>query len=782
MTKRWLKAAVFSIAAFATFGAGATVESSTNEPDPVYTNRLVDSHNPYLLLHAHNPVDWYPWGEEAFERARAEGKPIFLSVGYSTCYWCHVAERELYSDPEIAALMNEWFVNVKVDREQRPDVDRLYMLARQLISGDGGWPNNVFMTPDLEPFFAGSYFPPVDTPGRGPAFPRVLKAVHETWTADPEKVRTQARRVSSVIRQIKTRVNATADSALEPSAALAAVAESLMTRYDGRHAGFRSNVGGAKFPQSPSLNALLTHAVVTGNPISTEATTRTLYAMANGGIHDHLAGGFHRYSTDPDWSIPHFEKMLYDNAQLLEIYATAFETTADPYLGHITRRTADFIVERLSDAKGGFYTAIDAEVEGVEGESYLWTDEELDQVLGPAGRAKLTGLYEFRPMPHGMAVTGDGGVLRIRRDKSNGISPAALVARIEELDRARKLLLEQRDRRPQPRRDEKLLVDLNGLAIKSMVAAARSLSDNRYLEVAERAATRLWEQAYDPSTGELYHELVEDRAQTSGYLSDYASLAIGFHALSESPLAASDVWRGHAETLARHAVERFERIDGSYVTTPYGTELPITVPDMGDDDFPSGTSAMFELLLRLDASASTNAAWIPAARERATRRLSGRLADAPASWPVSVVALNRWGRAEEIVTTDAPLGVINTSAGRVRISSHFEPGDDGNRVVVHVEIESGYHVNANPASFDYLIPTTVRLQGVSARSVDYPSSVEFSPRFTPEVLQVYEGTPEIVIHLGPVERPPFSGTAHVQACNDEVCLPPSIVEFEVPAE
>ncbi len=295
-----------------------------------YTNKLIDSNDPYLLLHAHNPVDWYPWGPEAFAKARKENKPIFISIGYSTCYWCHVAERTIYSNPDIAKLMNQWFINVKVDSEQRPDLDRIYMLARQIMTGQGGWPNNLFLTPDLKPFYAGSYFPPKDDPRAGPGFPTILASINQGWTSDRAQVLSVAENVMTAMRRVQSAMTTNVSAPIDPGAWMAKARDSLLPHFDPQYGGLGDR-SRTKFPNTPRLALLLSDYQINRTPGSLSAVLGTLDAIAFGGIHDHLAGGFHRYSTEATWSVPHFEKMLYDNAQLLRLYTAAFQITGKPF-------------------------------------------------------------------------------------------------------------------------------------------------------------------------------------------------------------------------------------------------------------------------------------------------------------------------------------------------------------------------------------------------------------------------------------------------------------------
>src|SRR5882672_10708556 len=340
------------------------------------TNRLIDSNDPYLLLHARNPVDWYPWGPEALEKAKRENKPIFLSVGYSTCYWCHVAERTIYSKQEFADLMNAWFVNIKVDREQRPDIDRLYVAATQEMTGRGGWPNNVFLTPDLKPFFAGSYFPPHDDAFGRPGFDSIIRSIHASWAQDPTRMRQTAEKLIATLRD-REAAPATGSEPIDSRELLERALAAWAKRADSESGGFGA-AKGPRFPQQPVLSLLM--ADPGRNQIG--LLTRALDAMAAGGIYDHLAGGFHRYAIEPTWSIPHFEKMLCDNAQLLAIYAKAFVLTGDPHYRVVATEVAEYLTKRMMAPEGGFYTAEDAAVNGQEGWSYLWTRQEIVAVLG----------------------------------------------------------------------------------------------------------------------------------------------------------------------------------------------------------------------------------------------------------------------------------------------------------------------------------------------------------------------------------------------------------------
>ncbi len=359
-----------------------------------YSNKLVGETSPYLLLHAHNPVDWHPWGKEALARAKAEDKPIFLSVGYSTCYWCHVMERLVFSDPQIAALMNEDFINIKVDREERPDIDRIYMKATQLITQHGGWPNSIFLTPGLQPFFAGTYFPPEDAHGR-PSFPRVLGIMQQHWRDERGKVLEIAAELTAAIRKMESGREMVA---MAPDSVLVVrVLAAIQERYDAINGGF----GGApKFPPGMRLELLMADVERFEKGAAPQIVLHTLAQMARGGIYDQMGGGFHRYSTDAEWQVPHFEKMLYNQAQLVRLYLRAYELTEEPRWRFVAQDIFRFVAREMTATDGAFYSALDAETEAEEGKYYVWTEEELAVVLGAEAELFWT-VYGLAPMPEG---------------------------------------------------------------------------------------------------------------------------------------------------------------------------------------------------------------------------------------------------------------------------------------------------------------------------------------------------------------------------------------------
>ena len=504
-----------------------------------HRNRLASETSPYLLQHADNPVDWYPWGEEAFERARDEDKPLLLSVGYSSCHWCHVMAHESFEDESIAALMNEAFVSVKVDREERPDVDSVYMTATQALTGSGGWPMTVFLTPDGQPFYAGTYFPPDDQHGR-PGFRRVLTALRDLWTSDRDRVLGSAADITERLQAAVARQYAGEDGERDVSVALAAEAvESLWRSYDEEWGGFGR---APKFPNPGGLEFLLMHeARLRGEGGAPGSGGRmvlsTLRAMAAGGMYDQLGGGFARYSVDRQWLVPHFEKMLYDNAQLVRVYLHAYQLNGDAAFERIVRETLDYLEREMLHAEGGFYSAQDADSEGIEGKFFVWTRAELDAVLGTEDARLCSAVY---------GVTANGNFEDPhhpefgRRNVLSRYRPLAEVAREVGLDEGelearlpawRAALLAVREQRVWPGLDDKVLTSWNGLALAAFAEAGRVLGDARYLEIARRNAEfvrdALWQPGDGERAGRLLHSWKDGVAKIDGLIDDYAGYGLG---------------------------------------------------------------------------------------------------------------------------------------------------------------------------------------------------------------------------------------------------------------
>ena len=551
---------------------------------PQYTNRLADETSPYLLQHAHNPVDWYPWGPEALERARAEDRPIFLSIGYAACHWCHVMERESFENPETAALMNERFVSIKVDREERPDLDDVYMAAVQAMTGSGGWPMSVFLTPDLRPFFGGTYFPPEDRHGMA-GFPRVLTSVADAYFTRRAEVDEQAGLLAGHLR---SQLSApTGDRDVERRQLDAAV-QRLAATFDPTHGGF----GGApKFPPAMTLEFLLRAWRRSGYAATLAIVTRTLDAMADGGIHDQLGGGFARYSTDAHWLVPHFEKMLYDNALLAHTYLEGYRATGTERYADVARSTLEFMLAELRTDDGGFAAALDADSEGVEGRFYVWDHEELASVLSEAG---------MRPHERAAVAAAWGVVPGGNWEGTNVLHrPPGVQAPAELMLRARSALLASRARRTRPARDEKQVAAWNGLALRAFAHGALVLREPRYAavtaqlvefvrDVLVRDGDRLWRTARD------------GRGRTPAFCEDSMAVADGLLVAHGALGTAEPLFLARA--LVDRAVEDFwDEAGGTFVDTSTEHERTVAQPrGLVDNATPSANSLAADVLLRLE--------------------------------------------------------------------------------------------------------------------------------------------------------------------------------------
>jgi uncharacterized protein YyaL (SSP411 family) len=553
-----------------------------------HTNRLAQETSPYLLQHAHNPVEWYAWGEEALERSQREDKPILLSIGYSACHWCHVMERESFENEEIARQMNEQFVNIKVDREERPDLDQIYMSAVQMMTRHGGWPLTVFLTPDLVPFYGGTYFPPEDR-HQMPGFPRVLASVSEAYRSRPEEVRQSAWEILSELRRMSV---AQESSEVINAQLLDDAYRGLARSFDPHFGGF----GGApKFPSSMNLDFLLRTYKRAGDARALEMATHSCRMMADGGMYDQLGGGFHRYSTDARWLVPHFEKMLYDNALLTRLYLHAHQATGESFFRRVAEETLGYVTREMLDASGAFYSTQDADSEGVEGKFFVWDKEEVESLLGPEDARLFCAYYD-------VTVGGnfeERNILHVER-------PAAEVAReqkvpverlAEAVQRGRGRLFTERERRIKPGRDEKVITAWNGLMLEAYAEAAAVFERDDYREIAERNAQFILDTLV--SEGLLLHVYKDGRAKHVGFLDDYAFVVSGLVTLYETTGRLR--WLEAALTLTDKMVDEFwdDEGGGFFYNGRSGEKLIVRSKDYFDNATPSGNSVAAEALLRL---------------------------------------------------------------------------------------------------------------------------------------------------------------------------------------
>jgi uncharacterized protein YyaL (SSP411 family)/aryl-alcohol dehydrogenase-like predicted oxidoreductase len=591
------------------------------------TNRLASETSPYLLQHAHNPVAWYPWGPEALARAAAENKPILLSIGYAACHWCHVMERESFENEAIAAQMNDSFVCIKVDREERPDLDEIYMAATIALSGSGGWPMTVFLTPEQQPFFAGTYFPPIDKYGR-PGFPTLLRNISELWQSERGKLLEQAAELSAHIAE-QARVAAPLAIGRE---ALQRAASQLHQSFDPRHGGFGK---APKFPPCSALALLLRQHGHAPHPDLLEMITSTLDGMKNGGMYDHLGGGFARYSTDERWLVPHFEKMLYDNAQLASVYLEAFQATRDADYARVARETLDYVIREMQEPNGAYFSATDADSEGVEGKFFVWALDEIIEILGSEAADHFAAYYD---------VSAQGNW-----EKQNVLNTPRPLARVAEelgvpapvlraeLERSKKQLYQARKLRVPPLLDDKILSSWNGLMLSAMAAGYRVLGHRHYLDSAERAANSLLTRMRRPDGG-LFHTARGARAHVPGFLEDYAFLADGLIALYEA--GGSERYLRGAEALTQRMLQDFDdEASGAFFNTAKDAETLIARPREGHDNaIPSANAVAARVLAKLAGHLDRSDY-----RERSARALRayGKLVErAPRSFATSLAVVD----------------------------------------------------------------------------------------------------------------------------------------------
>ena len=552
------------------------------------SNRLAGETSPYLLQHAHNPVDWHPWGPEALERSKSEDKPILLSIGYAACHWCHVMERESFENEATAALMNEHFINVKVDREERPDLDEIYMAATVAMSGSGGWPMTVFLTPDQQPFFAGTYFPPQDGHGR-PGFPTLLKRIAQLWKEDRKSLLLQA---GALLEELNARARATSPMAVGQQA-LDGAYDQLKGAFDPTYGGF----GGApKFPPSMALELLLRHHRRTGDDLALVMVRRTLDAMAAGGMRDHVGGGFARYSTDERWLVPHFEKMLYDNAQLARVYVHAFQVTGDPNYERTARETLDYVLREMTSEEGSFFSATDADSEGVEGKFFVWTPEQIGDVL-PADQARaFCAYYDITPQGNwegASVVNTPTSLAEVAADLD--LDEAQLS---DLLARAIDKLYAARQERVPPLLDDKILTSWNALMIGAMAECGRVLSEERYCQGATAAADAVMATMCREDGG-LFRTRRKGKSHLDAYLEDYAYLSDALVDLYEATGEVRQLER--ARDLAERMVKDFHDSDaGGFFNTAHDHEkLVVRMRDGQDGAIPSANAMAARALVRL---------------------------------------------------------------------------------------------------------------------------------------------------------------------------------------
>ena len=735
---------------------------------PKYTNRLIAEDSPYLLQHAHNPVDWHPWGPEAFALARQQNKPVFLSIGYSTCHWCHVMEKESFENLAIAEFLNRHFIAIKVDRERRPDVDEVYMTAVMLFTGSGGWPMSSFLTPEGQPIYGGTYYPPRQ-------FHQLLEAIRFAWADHEADLRKNGERMAKrVQRRLTTRGQA---NDLEAITSIRARNITLRDR-DEIQGGFGT---APKFPHESELLLLLELAARNNDSEALEAATDALTAMARGGIHDQVGGGFHRYSTTPDWLVPHFEEMLYNQAMLAHAYLAAWQLSGDQDLAQTARQILDYVLRDMRNSGGAFYSATDADSDGSEGKFFLWTPAQIHDALQPRDAALIIDLFGITE--HG---NFEGSNILHQRQSLQGyatahhLTPSTLRTRVH---RALSVLYKAREQRIHPGRDDKRVTAWNGMLITALAEAGRLLKEPRYLNAANQAADAiLRENARQPGnlTAGLWRVNLNGSASVPAKLDDYAHMIVALLAIYD---ANQDRQRlRQAQQLADQMLQRFSEdpadpgTGGFYMAEANadGDPLLLRPKQVSDGAVPSSNSvalhALAALATRSDQPRYRNAA------DALLAGVAGQVTKQPAAYPYLLIAADRLRQGET--------GTLRyAAAGNVRINSATTPATPQQpaRLQIWIDIAPGWHINAHHPLQPDLIGTTLSLPADSPAQlgkIDWPQPIERRLGFLDTPLALYQGHLQLQADLQrPEPNTVTNATLRLQACSNKVCLPPETIRL-----
>lgn len=739
-----------------------------------FTNDLIHETSPYLLQHAHNPVNWHPWGENAFKLAKEQNKPVFLSVGYSTCYWCHVMERESFENEEVAAILNEHFICIKVDREERPDVDEQYMLATQLFTGHGGWPNSLWLTPDGRPWMAGTYFP-------RERFVQGLEKLAALWKEQPEAIEKQAESFAEAIKKTVSRQQATGEGELSRKLVDQSL-ELIKSNFDEEHGGFGTR---PRFPPHGDLRLLLHEAERTGDKVLLGMATQTLDAIWDGGIHDHLGGGFHRYATDERWFLPHFEKMLYDNAQLMRAYTDAAVITDEPRYRAAVGDIFGWVEREMTHPEGGFYSAVDAGDKGEEGVFYVWTRDEIVKALGEEDAQLFLTTY---------GITEEGNWVEEATQKRPGTNIPFLSQMLSEEDDnklapLRAKLLEVRDKRAYPRRDDKILASWNGLMISALAHAGQELEKPRYTKAAAASASFLARQML--KGGLLQRSWREGEAKLPGYLDDYAYVIDGLLELHEA--TEEQQWLDQARQLADVMLTEFEdQTGGGFFFTSGKHEALIARSKnlAGGGNLPSGNGVAAMALLRLGKL--TGDEKYAQSAKRTLNALADLMARSPGASDTLILATaTLLDETAPMVTSNADVRneeapvTIELYASRLSL----QPGEKL-EVAVKLTMDEGWHLYGPNPEAKFLLPTTLALSEsttATAGETKYPAGEKREDVVLKESFFVYEGVVWLRLPVtisedaspGPLT---LEFKLRTQACDEKKCLQPRTAKLKLPIE
>ncbi len=727
---------------------------------PLFTNRLILEDSPYLIQHAHNPVDWYPWGPEAFEAAKRENKPIFLSIGYSTCHWCHVMEKESFENLAIADVLNRHFISIKVDREQRPDVDEIYMAAVQLIAGRGGWPMSSFLTAEGKPFYGGTYFPPM--PFRDLAF-----RVAELWKQQRGDLITQGERIAEAVADI---ANRRTEAGKVDSDVIQTAVQQILQRHDKSRGGFSQ---APKFPHEPLLFLLLEAAERYDNPEALAAAETTLDAMARGGIHDQIAGGFHRYSTDNNWLAPHFEKMLYNQAHLGRVFLLAWRLGGNPFFKRTAIQTLDYVLRDMTSAHGAFYSATDADSEGEEGVFFLWNFEQIANALSEQDAALAIELFGISK--HGNFEGSNILHLPVALEDIAKRKSIPLGQLQQRLDRIRERLYDVRDQREHPLRDDKVITAWNGMMISTLAQAGALLKEPRYIDAARQAAEFIWQHNRQDS-GELWRVYLDGASSITAQQEDYAYYAESLLHLYDT--TGDRRWLERAREVADAMLIHFwdEQGGGFFMSRKEEQITTMGRPRDGGNDgaIPSGNSVALRVLQMLSTRSEN-----PDYAERANAMLAsfaGAINQYPPGFGYMLAGADDLLQGELGARRYAASGGVRATARQIGT----------NKVVVDLEIPQGWHINSSEPLQNNLIPTLLSIDKGQydwlLGKISYPQAKTQQLGFQEELLSLYDGKVRIQAELKPLAKPSriLPLQLSLQACNDRVCLPPEEVVLRLP--
>ena len=719
---------------------------------PTYINRLILEESPYLLQHAHNPVNWYPWGKEAFATAKKENKPIFLSIGYATCHWCHVMERESFENTAIAAIMNEHFIAIKVDREQLPDVDALYMDAVMMINGNGGWPMSSFLDTEGRTFFGGTYF----APGQ---FTVLLQRVDTLWDENHDDLLAQASQIEEALKNANI-ISESAEAIGKEH--IQSATNAALQRFDDLQGGF----GGApKFPQESILHFLLGEAGRANHEDALHAADFSLQRMAAGGIHDQVGGGFHRYAVDNDWLVPHFEKMLYNQGHLARNYTDAYLLTDNTDHRRTAQRLLDYVLQEMRSEEGLFYSATDADSDGAEGLFFTWTPDELLELLGEKDASLAAELWGVTEDGHleGRSILHESESLdELARSSTRKVSTLA-----SERDRLAEILHSDRKSRIPPLRDEKIITAWNGMMITALAEAGRKLDEPRYHDAAVKAAAQLWKTSRK-APGELWRTQFEGKPSIDARQQDYAYFAEALIAIYD--ITGDRQWIERSEELTLAMIEYFWDTDAGGFFMAHeavdATRLVVRPKDLYDSSMPTGNSVAMHVLAQLQTR--TGKTIYAEYADKLIAFFAGSLTRQAGGHYYLLTGISDYLGGEIDSQAYGARGVVKATATK----------DDAGRITVKIDIAPGWHINSAKPYQDYLIPTELKTETGNLGKVNYPEPIERQLGFERSVLSLYEGS--IVLNAeAPAENKPHQIQTRLQACSDEVCLPPETLTLNL---